>query len=179
MAEISQNAHFGPNFFGQKLKHTNRYFVNTLLKFVLGDFQASGIIFKKPQRFPFFTFVKYLHFWRKLACTRAMENVSAKNLIVSKNTTIGAHVGQIWALRQLLSLIYDCLKFEARMLFFSNSPYLSRLNFRKMRKDEIATISSKMTFLHSVKSVVLEIGYISTYQKFQRNLFGKVDPIWP
>ena len=110
----AKNAHFGSKiyFFGQKLKLTNRTFVNTLLKFVLGDFYASGIICQKALAFPFFSpFKKIGIFWRKSTCTRAMENISAKNRRFSKNTTIAAHVDQIWALRQLLSLIYVCLKF--------------------------------------------------------------------
>ena len=83
MAKISQKCTFWVKkyFFVQKLNHTNRTFVNPLLKFFLGDFQASGIIFQKALAFSvFFTFLKNRHFWRKSACTRAMENISAKNL---------------------------------------------------------------------------------------------------
>ena len=74
-----------------------------------------------------------------------MENISAKNLRFSKNTTIGAHVDQIWALRQLLSLIYVRLKFLARMLF-SAIPHTFLGILGKTRKNEIAVISLKMTF---------------------------------
>ena len=105
-----------------------------------------------------------------------MKNISAKNLRFSENTTIGAHVDQIWALRQLLSLIYVCLKFLARMLFSSNSPYLSRLNFGKLRKNEIAAISSKMTFFTFRKKRCARNWPYFNISKFQRNLFFKVDP---
>ena len=177
----AKNAHFGSkNIFCQKLDHTNRTFVNTLLKFVLGDFYTSGIICQKALAVSVFSpFKKIGIFWRKSACTRAMKNISAKNLNFSENTTTGAHLDQIWALRQFLSLIYVRFKFLARMLFFSNSPYLSRLNFGKMRKNEIAAISSKMTFLHSVKSVVPEISYILTYRNFSEIYFSKWTPLWP
>ena len=45
-----------------------------------------------------------------------------------------------------------------------------------MRKNEIAPISSKMT-LHSVKSVVSEIGYILTYRNFSEIYFSKLTPM--
>ena len=53
MAKISQKCTFWIKkyFFGQKLKHTNRTFVNTLLKFILGNFWAAGVIWEKALAF--------------------------------------------------------------------------------------------------------------------------------
>ena len=85
-------------------------------------------------------------------------------------------MSQIWTLRQLLSLIYVCLKFLASMLFSSNSPYLSRLNFGKLRKNEIAAISSKMTFFTFRKKRCARNWPYFNISRFQRNLFFKVDP---
>ena len=105
-----------------------------------------------------------------------MENISAQNLRFSKKnyywSTCEPNLGP-----KAVFIAYLChLKFLATMLFFSNSPYLSRLNFGKLRKNEIAVISSKMTFLHSVKSVVPEIGHILTYPNFSEIYFSKWTP---
>ena len=66
----------------QKIRFRCRIFVNTLLKFVLGNFQTSGIAFQKALAFSVFSpFIKNRHFWRKSA---AMESVSAKNSVFLK-----------------------------------------------------------------------------------------------
>ena len=87
---------------------------------------------------------------------------------------------QIWALRQLLLLIYVRFKFLARMLFFSNPPFLSRLNFGKLRKNEIAAISPKNDFFTFRKKQCARNWLYFNISKIQRNLFFKVDPpLWP
>ena len=61
MAKISQKCTFWVKkyFFIQKLNHTNRTFVNTLLKFIVGNFKAAGVIWEKALAFfRFFSIVK-------------------------------------------------------------------------------------------------------------------------
>ena len=148
MAKISQKCTFWVKkiFFRPKIKPYESYFCKHPPEVRFGRFLGLWDHFSKSLSvFRFFHLFKNRHFLAQIGMYQGYGKHFSQ---ISQNTTIGAHVDQIWALRQLLSLIHVCLKFLGRMLFFSNSPYLSRLNFGKLRKNEIAVISSKMTFFY-------------------------------